>query len=74
MTLAAQGGTVHLVIRVSEDNQVGFREIIAWGATGRATRALPVYDLKLKKAAFLKDSWRSLLPGMPKESHSVTTR
>jgi hypothetical protein len=58
-----------------EHDSGGFREVIAWGAmgdadslTGRATRAWPVYDLKLRKVVFPKDSWRSLMPGMEKES------
>ena len=53
----------------------GFREVIAWGSmsdaqslTGRATRGWPVYDLKAEKVAFLKDSWRSLLEHLEKES------
>ena len=62
------------VLRVPEEDG-RFREVIAWGAmagadslTGRATRAWPVYDLKLEKVVFLKDAWRSLMPGMEKES------
>lgn len=58
-----------------QDDNGRWREVIAWGTmgdadslTGRATRAWPVYDLKLRKVVFLKDSWRSLVPGMEKES------
>jgi len=68
-----------VVLQVPEDDQGGFHEVIAWGAmadtdslTGRATRAWPVYDLKLKKVIFLKDSWRSLVPGMEKESEILS--
>lgn len=67
-----------IVLQVPED-QGGFREVIAWGAmadadslTGRATRAWPVYDLKLEKVVFLKDSWRSLVVGMEKESEILS--
>lgn len=63
-----------IVLRVPEDDG-RFHEVIAWGAmagadslTRKATRAWPVYDLKLEKVVFLKDAWRSLMPGMEKES------
>jgi hypothetical protein len=53
----------------------GFREVIAWGSmsdahslTGRATRTWPVYDLKAENVAFLKDTWRSDLEHLDKES------
>jgi len=68
-----------VVVRVPDDDQGGFREVIAWGAmadadslTGRATRGWPVYDLKLKKVIFLKNSWHSLVPGMEKESEILS--
>jgi len=65
-----------VVLQVPDpDDKRGFREVIAWGSmsdahslTGRATRGWPVFDLKAKKVAFLKDSWRSLLPHLDKES------
>jgi len=65
-----------VVLQVPDvDDKRGFREVIAWGSmsdahslTGRATRGWPVYDLKEEKVAFLKDSWRSLLPHLDKES------
>jgi len=65
-----------VVLQVPDvDEERGFREVIAWGSmsdahslAGRATRGWPVYDLKAEKVAFLKDSWRSLLPHLDKES------
>ncbi|KIM35916.1 hypothetical protein M413DRAFT_449536 [Hebeloma cylindrosporum] len=63
-----------VVIKVC-DGKNGFREVIAWGSmsdahslTGRATRGWPVFDLKAKNVAFLKDSWRSDLEHLDKES------
>jgi len=63
-----------IVLWIPEGNlgQGGFREVIAMAdadlLTGRATRAWPVYDLKLQKIAFFKDSWRYLVPVTAKES------
>jgi hypothetical protein len=65
-----------MVLQVPDiGDERGIREVIAWGSmsdahslTGRATRTWPVYDLKAKKVAFLKDSWRSDLPHLDKES------
>ncbi|KIM35933.1 hypothetical protein M413DRAFT_32162 [Hebeloma cylindrosporum] len=52
----------------------GFREVIAWGSMSdaksltRATRGWPVYDLKAKTLAFLKDSWGSDVLHLEQES------
>ncbi|CAA7259376.1 unnamed protein product [Cyclocybe aegerita] len=62
-----------MVLQVPDGDDM--RDVIAWGAmaepeslTGRATKGYPVWDTKDKKVVFLKDSWRSIEPGMQKES------
>ncbi|KAJ3517603.1 hypothetical protein NLJ89_g406 [Agrocybe chaxingu] len=62
-----------MVLQVPDGD--GMRDVIAWGAmaepeslTGRATKGYPVWDTKDEKVVFLKDSWRSIEPGMQKES------
>ncbi|KAF8875393.1 hypothetical protein BD779DRAFT_1651255 [Infundibulicybe gibba] len=57
---------------------MAYREFVAWGSvadahslTGRATRAWPVVDTKTKRVMFLKDSWRSTLPHMEKETDTL---